>query len=75
MLIVTVPDHKMPLYQTKTIANILEPVAQQVNCQHTEGVAKLSPVSIRNYYRNISPLVAMFPVLSQYPPSDLPVTS
>ena len=26
------PDHKMLLYQTKTIANILEPVAQQVRC-------------------------------------------
>ena len=34
----------MPLYQTKTIANILEPVAQQVNCQHREGVARLSSV-------------------------------
>ena len=48
------PDHKMPLYQTKTIANILEPVAQQVSCQHTETVARLSPVHTRNYYRNVS---------------------
>ena len=48
-------DHKMPLYQTKTIANILEPVAQQVSCQHTETVARLSPVHTRNF-------IAMSPV-------------
>ena len=59
----------MPLYQTKTIANILEPVAQQVSCQHTEAVAKLSPVHTRNYYRNMSRLIATFPVWSQYFPS------
>ena len=47
----------MPLYQTKTIANILEPVAQQVSCQcqHTETVARLSPVHTRNF-------IAMSPV-------------
>ena len=60
----------MPLYQTKTIANILEPVAQQVNCQHTEGVAKLSPVYsqlLSQHFpscRNISRLVAISPVCS-----------
>ena len=48
------PDHKMPLYQTKTIANILEPVAQQVSCQCQHTVARLSPVHTRNYYRNVS---------------------
>ena len=54
----------MPLYQTKTIANILEPVAQQVNCQHTPDCHPYI----------LAFIIAMFPVLSQYPPSVLPMT-
>ena len=56
----------MPLYQTKTIANILEPVAQQVSCQHRGAVTRLLAIIIATFPR----LVAISPVCSPHDHRD-----